>query len=359
MDDLPVAPGSVRSLEEAQEITRNILSTFQEYRVPAIGFVNENRLEVDGVVDPARVALLEQWLQAGLELGNHGYAHLDLHRVDVATWEQDIVKGARVLDPLLARHGKTPRFFRHPFLHTGKSVAIRDRTSAFMKDHGYRVAPVTIDNQEWMFGFAYAQASTDADKKRIAEAYLRYMKSVVEFYEEQARAIVGEEIPQILLVHAYALNGDSLGELLGWLRGRDYRFIPLEEALQHPAYASEDQYTGPAGITWLHRWAITRNMPKSIFAGEPEAPDWIKHDDRSISKPLAALDRRLSRRHPFHPNRAFPGFRSGRSFGQSRLGHSRWSNRELQPVGSNLGKPRLLCDDAIILAGWPHSRSTR
>ena len=73
MDDLSVAPANIRSLEEAREITRDILSTFQEYRVPAIGFVNENRLEVEGVVDPARVALLEQWLQAGLELGNHGY----------------------------------------------------------------------------------------------------------------------------------------------------------------------------------------------------------------------------------------------------------------------------------------------
>lgn len=279
MDDLPVAPGRVRSLEEAQEITENILAAFQEYGVPVIGFVNENRLEVDGEVDPAWVALLERWLEAGFELGNHGYAHLDLHRVDVTEWERDVVRGARVLDPLLARYGKTPRFFRHPFLHTGRSVAIRDRTSDFLKSHGYRVAPVTIDNQEWMFGFAYAEASTDAERNRIADAYLRYMKSVVEFYEEQARAIVGEEIPQILLVHAYALNGDSLGELLGWLRQRGYGFIPLEEALDHPAYASADRYEGPAGITWLHRWAITQNMPKSIFAGEPEAPEWIRRDD--------------------------------------------------------------------------------
>lgn len=279
MDDLPVAPGNVHSLEEAQQITRNILATFQEYRVPAIGFVIENRLEVDGTVDPAWVDLLEQWLEAGFELGNHGYAHLDLHRVDVGVWELDIVKGARVLGPLLAAHGQTPRFFRHPFLHTGRSVAIRDRTSAFMKDHGYRVAPVTIDNEEWMFGFAYEKASTDVEKKRIAEAYLHYMISVVEFYEEQSRTIVGEEIPQILLVHASALNGDALGELLGWLRDRDYRFIPLEEALEHPAYASEDRYEGPAGITWLHRWAITQNLPKSIFAGEPQAPEWIRRDD--------------------------------------------------------------------------------
>jgi hypothetical protein len=88
-----------------------------------------------------------------------------------------------------------------------------------------------------------------------------------------------EEIPQILWVHAYALNGDSLGELLGWLQDRGYGFIPLEEALGHPAYASEDRYDGPTGNSWLHRWAITANMPKSIFAGEPEAPEWIQRND--------------------------------------------------------------------------------
>ncbi len=38
-------------------------------RIPAIGFVNENKLESGGTVDPARVKLLERWLDAGLELG--------------------------------------------------------------------------------------------------------------------------------------------------------------------------------------------------------------------------------------------------------------------------------------------------
>ncbi|HXV64989.1 MAG TPA: polysaccharide deacetylase family protein [Vicinamibacteria bacterium] len=279
MDDLPVVLRSEWSIERARQVTRDILSTFQEYGVPATGFVNEQKLEVDGKVDPARVELLERWLEAGLDLGNHGYAHLDLHRVDVSTWEQDILRGERVLRPLIARHGKTLRFFRHPFLHTGLSVAIHDRTSAFLRDHGYRVAPVTIDNQEWMFGFAYAEASSDTEKQRIAEEYLRYMKAIVVYYEEQASAIVGEEIPHILLVHAYALNGDWLGELLGWMRERGYRFVSLEEALKHPAYASEDRYDGPAGITWLHRWALTREMPKSIFGEEPVPPDWIQREN--------------------------------------------------------------------------------
>ncbi len=45
---------------------------------------------------------------------------------------------------------------------------------------------------------------------------------------------------------------------------------PIEEALRDPAFSLPDTYVGPAGITWLHRWAMTRGVPKSAFAGEPE-----------------------------------------------------------------------------------------
>lgn len=47
-------------------------------------------------------------------------------------------------------------------------------------------------------------------------------------------------------------------------------------ALADPAYASPDTYPGPGGITWLHRWAITRGVDRAVFAGEPEAPDRVE-----------------------------------------------------------------------------------
>ena len=89
-------------------------------------------------------------------------------------------------------------------------------------------------------------------------------------------AIVGEEIPQTLLIHAYALNADWLDGLLRRLAKRGYRFVSLEEALRHPAYDSPDEFTGSGGITWLHRWAITRGMAATTFAGEPEVPGWLR-----------------------------------------------------------------------------------
>jgi len=60
------------------------------------------------------------------------------------------------------------------------------------------------------------------------------------------------------------------------LRQRGYRFIDQDTALKDPAYASEDTYTGPGGLTWLHRWAITRDVDRSLFQGEPTTASWVQ-----------------------------------------------------------------------------------
>lgn len=278
VDDLPVAPSRLHSTAEQVEITHKLLDVLKRHRVPAIGFVNENKLEVDGRVDATRLAVLHAWLDAGMELGNHGYAHLDLHRVEPQTWMDDVLRGERQLRPLLAEREVPLRYFRHPFLHTGRSLAVRDATTEFLRQQGYKVAPVTIDNQEWKFGFDYARTRDPATRTKIGEAYIQYMDEVIRYYEGQALAIAGEAIPQTLLIHAYALNADWLGRILTNLQSRGYQFITLEAALEHPIYQSEDHFIGAGGITWLHRWAITRDMPGSTFAGEPDIPNWIFAD---------------------------------------------------------------------------------
>ncbi len=280
-DDLPAAPGRVHDTATQRLITDRLLALLKAHDAPAIGFVNEQKLEVENAVVPDRVALLERWLEAGHELGNHTYSHPDLHRVDLETFKQDLVRGERVTAELLAERGRKLRFFRHPFLHTGRDLETKRAFERFLAERGYRVAPVTIDNSEWIFGGAYARAFTRGGAEaeelmgRLGAAYVPYMERVVEYYEGQSRALFDREIPQVLLVHAYLLNADYLGTLLDRLEERGYRFITLNEALEDPAYESPDTFTGPGGITWLHRWALTRDVDRSTFAGEPEVPAWV------------------------------------------------------------------------------------
>jgi len=52
-------------------------------------------------------------------------------------------------------------------------------------------------------------------------------------------------------------------------------FASLTKALQDKIYTCKDTYTGPGGITWIHRFAITQGKKGKIFAGEPEIPKFV------------------------------------------------------------------------------------
>ena len=277
IDDLPAVSTS-RDIARQREITDGILDALRADDVPAIGFVNEGKLYENGVIDSARVALLRQWLDAGQQLGNHTYSHPDLHAMPLPDFQRDVLAGENVTRALLAERNVEPQWFRHPFLHTGTSLDTKRAFESFLAQHGYRVAPVTIDNYDYTFARAYDNALDAADTAAadsIARTFIAYMDTVAGFYEAQARAIVGYELPQVLLLHANRLNAHHLDDLLAMFRRRGYGFVTIDEALRDSAYVLPDEYVGPAGITWLHRWALTKGLRGGIFAGEPDVPAWI------------------------------------------------------------------------------------
>jgi len=224
------------------------------------------------------VAILERWLDAGMELGNHGYAHQDLHRVGAGAFERDVSKGERITRPLAEQRGRPYRYFRYPYLHTGRDLATRDAVRRFLADNAYTVAPVTIDNSEWIFAAAYDKAYAAGDHgtmQRLGEAYVDYMEAKTEFFERNAKELFKRDIPQVLLIHDNRLNAEWFGALADRLARGGRSFVTLEDALADPAYDSEDEWTGAGGISWLHRWALAKGVPQSFFQGEPRTPKWV------------------------------------------------------------------------------------
>jgi len=286
-DDLPA--NSYRGTTEAfVRVTDLLLAGLIRNDLPTIGFVNETKLYAEGQLDEARVDLLKQWLDAGFELGNHSFSHPDFNTTALDEFEADVLAGERITRQLMADDGSKLRFFRHPFLRTGRSLEKREAFESFLSEHGYRVAPVTIDNQEWIFARAYDHAEVRGDLDlagRIADSYLDYMDSIFGYYEAQSQALLGYELPQILLLHANQLNADVIDRLLEMIRTRGYEFVTLEEALEDGGYDSLDEYVGPSGITWLHRWALTDGKRGAFFAGEPEAPEFVHETFRDPPGP--------------------------------------------------------------------------
>src|SRR2546428_9365740 len=87
-DDLPIAGVVSHDGRSSRAITAKLLGAIAAHHIPAIGFVNEGKLAAgDGVPRKERVGLLRMWLDAGLELGNHTYSHIDLNRTPPAEFE--------------------------------------------------------------------------------------------------------------------------------------------------------------------------------------------------------------------------------------------------------------------------------
>ena len=248
-------------------MTRKLLAPLREQHIPVIGFVNEGRQVGFGAAGLREV--LDLWLDAGAELGNHSRSHLDINKVPVEEYTSDILAGEPVLRAALEARGKRLEFFRHPFLFTGPTPEIKRQIQEFLDAHGYKVAPVTIDDADYEFAALYTKPEYH---ERVRREYIPYMESVVSFFEQRSREVVGREMAQILLIHASQLNADLMPDLLAMFRRRGYGFVSLTQALADDAYRLPEEYAGTGGFSWIHRWSKTKGMaPK----GEPEPPAWI------------------------------------------------------------------------------------
>ncbi|HUR99645.1 MAG TPA: polysaccharide deacetylase family protein, partial [Pyrinomonadaceae bacterium] len=276
IDDLPVV-STRRDLKNRRDITKKLLGHIRKAKIPAIGFVNENKLYTDDKRDEAQIDLLRMWLEAGLELGNHTYSHRSLNRISLDEYEADLLKGEVITKELLEKRNRRIRYFRHPYLQTGRTLEIKASFDSFLKQHGYTIAPISFDNGDYIFSAAYDRAFDSGDKKlmkQIGEAYIPYMASKLAYWERQSQKLFGREISQTLLIHANFINSDYLDDLAAMFRRRGYKLVSLEEALKDDAYRLPDTYVGPGGISWLHRWAREKGR-EYIVPDEPKVPEFV------------------------------------------------------------------------------------
>jgi peptidoglycan/xylan/chitin deacetylase (PgdA/CDA1 family) len=281
IDDLPIASGAFADDVPAQStITARLLASLTRHHVPAIGFVNEEKLAPHGHVEPARVALLQQWIDGGFELGNHTYSHPDFAETSLHAYESDVAYGDSVTRALLMNARRSePMWFRHPFLSTGKDSVTRARFEHWLAERGYRVAPVTVNNNEYIFAAAYERLVARHDSvgmRHVAAEYVTYMSEVMGYYERMSKSLFGRDIRQVLLIHANVLNADHFDDLAAMFQARGYTFVSLAHAVEDSAYRSADTYNGPSGFSWIHRWAMARGKPRSFYSGSPGVPVDVK-----------------------------------------------------------------------------------
>lgn len=284
IDDLPAGMADRLPAADITALTTKLLGTLRDQKIPVVGFVNEKKIYKPGEVDE-RIKALQMWLDYGFELGNHTYSHASLNQVGLKAWEDDVIQGESVLKILLGDRKMKLRYFRHPYLDTGRDLLTRREAEAFLVERGYRIAPITLDGWDWMFAGVYEDARKRNDtalQQQIVKEYLAYHDAAFAYAEQLSAKVVGYEPKQILLLHASNLEAEHIGELLDVLRKRGYRFITLEDALGDAAYSLPDTFVGEEGSGWIDHWAITQGK---IPQGAPVFPQWVIERSNALRLP--------------------------------------------------------------------------
>ncbi|HZV08274.1 MAG TPA: polysaccharide deacetylase family protein, partial [Novosphingobium sp.] len=285
-DDLPALTFSTDTGDVERFIGR-LRKGLVRHRLPATGFVVEGKLDDDGLKagDKARLTrILAQWLDAGFDLGNHSYSHGSPNALGADAYTQDIARGEVVTRGLLAARGGQLRWYRHPYLETGATAATRDAIDGWLAAHGYGVAPVTMNANDWEFAEPYDDAVLHGNKARarqIRRAYLAYTARMIDWYREAAHAVVGRDIAYVMLLHGARLNADCVDDLARMLKRANLKAVPLDQAMRDPAYQAADTYAGADGIDWLERWSLALNKPMP-WEDFREVPEDIVADYRRI-----------------------------------------------------------------------------
>jgi Predicted xylanase/chitin deacetylase len=280
IDDLPVVDYGPYDTVVQQRIMDNLIVSLKKNKVPAIGFVNENKL-YNYVNKPMsfQIHLLDKWLGNGLMLGNHTFSHPDYNTESFKTFSHDILKGEIISKELLKKYGQKKKYFRHPYLHVGATKARADSLATFLTEHGYTTAPITIDSEDYAFAYAYYKAKQKKDAalmKKIVSDYLVYIDQDIKHFEKESIGLFGRPMSQVILLHASMLNSEYLNDIIAIFRKNGYDFQPIDKVLKDPAYKIPVTVYGTFGSSWLDRWALSLNKRGNFLMGAPEPPEYVK-----------------------------------------------------------------------------------
>lgn len=284
VDDLPAVTYSSTNINIKREITTKLTETFEKYKIPAIGFVVTGKLYDGESVDSTNLKLIEMWLEHGCDLGNHTYAHLDYNSVSDTTYFNDIIRGQAVLKSLVQKHNKDLKYFRHPYLHSGYDAIRSKSLDDFLSKNNYIAAPVTIDNDDYIFANAYAIANKDNNTslmKEIGEEYIHYMEQKLLYFEKKSIEVFGRNITQSLLIHSSLLNADYLDELADMYIKNGYTFIAQNQVFNDPAYSTRVSSYSKQGFSWIFRWGLSKGMKQELMANDILVPQRITEITKS------------------------------------------------------------------------------
>jgi len=256
-DDLPLNGDLPTGLTRVQ-IARDAVALLKARHLPpAYGFINAKQLE--GNADAAEA--LKVWA-ASEPVGNHTYGHPDLNQSPADAFEREIDGNEPALELLAGKDGNW-HWLRYPFLREGETVEKRRAVRAYLQAHGYRVAQVTLDWEDYLWNSAYARCVDKDDAPGITwlkSSYLSIESSYLDLGRDLAKLVYGHDIHHVLLLHLGAFSKTILPDALDLMQKKGFTFVTLEKAQSDPVYEGDPDAGSKYGGTLLELWIEARKI---------------------------------------------------------------------------------------------------
>ena len=264
VDDLP-SHGDLPSTMKRSDVAKSMIATFKAKGVPAVyGFVNAKWVGDDQ--DKADV--LKIWVDAGFPLGNHTFSHIDINTATPEAFESEIAADEPTLQGLMG--AKDWHWLRYPYLHEGDTLEKRHAVRNYLKEHGYKVAQVTLDFGDYAWNVPYARCTEKHDTQAIEWLKSSYLQTASESFDldrKLSAMLFGRDIKYVLLMHIGGFDSVMLPELLDLMKKQGFDFVPLPEAEKDPAYQSDPD------APLLHGGTLLEQLIEGKHMKYPPVPD--------------------------------------------------------------------------------------
>jgi peptidoglycan/xylan/chitin deacetylase (PgdA/CDA1 family) len=215
--------------------------------------------------------LLSAWDQAGHQICNHSYSHLNYcGSTGYSDFAVDFLRNEKIIAPY---HNKS-LFFRYPFLKEGDTADKRDRFRALLKESGYRVGHVTIDASDWFVNQRMADRLIKEPKYNIQpyrDYLIAHLLDRASFYRQLAIDVLGRDIRHTLLIHYNTLNALVLPDVMAAFETAGWQWIDASLAFQDEVFRSLPK-TLPAGesLVWALASETGRFKDRLRYPGEDD-----------------------------------------------------------------------------------------
>jgi peptidoglycan-N-acetylglucosamine deacetylase len=255
-DDLP-SHGDLPPGQSRLQVVNSIIATLKAQQLPSTyGFVVGAWAN-----DPSTSSVLDAWRSAGQLMGNHSWSHSDLNTMSAESFEAEIAQNEAVLEKYMRRADW--HWFRYPYIHEGDTLEKRRDVRSWLQQHGYRIAHVNMDFEDYLWNSPYARCVARHDEASIAKLHDSYLKAAeqsIDVYRAISRLAYGRDVSYVLLLHVGAFDARMLPDLISLYRSKGFTFVSLPEAIADSAYQDDPNIADREGGAMLERQLEQRKV---------------------------------------------------------------------------------------------------